>query len=366
MYQSFHFLFRQLSLFFTAVTVFLLIASGCSSSGDGEAIAPPGSVPNLLNYNISQPTGVSMTLSQNPQATVSSMSLTGTFDRATEAFTLNASTSAAMTVSAAEFLASLDALLDQGVAFSDYELRVVSAAAWTGDNDPTSGEFDIVSADQQHRINVKVNNTLPGVDISYIPNGFQPDALSLDWQQFDAAFDNPPTGQEYAAIAAFANSLLRFIYEQGGLVILALEFIGENDDLIENSPPIVEACDTFPRPADDITVINPGSSTVSWTDVDNSIGISSGDTFFLDFVDCWDDDVTDTIDTLYDRGITFSNYTETQSGSVITQIGFAAPGGIDFTGLQITETEDNGVNILIFGNESITLTGGFSMVFTAP
>ena len=344
-----------------------LLASGCGSDDDDEVVSVPGTVPDQLNYSISQQDTKTLNLNQSgSDATVASALLTGTFNRITQAFTLNAQQTAVMSVSAGDFLSALDALLGPGIAFSDYQLHVISAASWTGDSDPVSGEFDIVSADQQHRINVKVNNTLPGVDITYFPNGAEDDSVSLDWQTFDGVFDNPTNGQEYAAIAAFANSLLRFVYEQGELVILALEFIADNSDVIELNPPITEECDTFPRPADDLTLVNPGSSTVSWSDVDNSIGINSGDSFFLDFIDCWDDDPTDTIDTLYDRGISFFNYTEVQTAGVITRVGFESPGGIDFTGLQITETEDDGFNILIFGDEAITLSGGFSMVFTSP
>ena len=337
--------FRQIATLTTLLAVILSVAVGCSSDDDGDAVEIPGTVPNLLNYAITQDTGTFMTLTQNPSATLSSASLTGTFNRTTEEFTLSAQQPAVMAVSAADFLTALDTALGGGVSFSNYQLHVITASTWTGDNDPTSGEFDIVSADQLHRINVKVNNKLPGVDITYFPNGTEDDSVSLDWQTFDGVFDNPTTGQEYAAIAAFADSFLRFVYEQGNFVILSLEFIGDSSDIFELQGSIVEECDTFPRPADDSTVINPGSNRVSWSDVDNDQSISSGDSFFLDFVDCWDDDPTDTIDTLYDRGISFFNYTEVQTAGLITRVGFESPGGIDFTGLEITETEDDGFNI---------------------
>lgn len=355
--------FRQIATLTTLLAVILSMAVGCSSDDDGDAVEISGTVPNLLNYAITQDTGTFMTLTQNPSATLSSASLIGTFNRTTEEFTLSAQQPAVMAVSAADFLTALDTALGGGVSFSNYQLHVITAATWTGDNDPTSGEFDIVSADQLHRINVKVNNTLPGVDITYLPNGTQTDFVSLTWEQFDAVFDNPGT-DPYAGIASFANSMLRFVYEQGELVIFALEFLGENDVILETSGTIVEDCDTFPVLQPPLpTVSNPGTSMVSWTDVDNDNSISSGDTLYLDFVECWDDDETDDFDTLFDRGITFSNYIENQVGDVITRVGFA---GIDFTGLSITETEATPTNIVIVNAETITLTGGFSMVFTSP
>ena len=344
------------------------LTTGCSGDDDGEAVAPSGTVPNLLNYEISQVSGVSMALAVNPQVTVSSMSLNGTLDRTSEAITLNAPIPAApaMDVSTVGFLQELEA------SFVDYKLYVVSAATWTGDSDPASGEFDIVSANELDRINVKVNSTLPGVDITYLSNGIEVDSASLTWQQFDDAFDNPQPDEEFAAVASFATSLLRSVYELGDLVVDTLEFIGENSDLMEEIGTVEEACDIFPsnRPPD-IMVANPGSIAVGWNDEDNDTGISSGDKVYLEFFECWIDDENDTIDRLYNRGITFNNYTEVQSGNVITRVGFESPDGIVaglvFDFLEITETEDNGVDrTVISSDETITVSGGFSMVFTAP
>ena len=353
------------------VSAFLLLTisltTGCGGDGDdGEVFSPPAIVPDQLNYEISQGAGLQLTLTLNPSATITSTLLRGTFNRGTEAFTLD-SLGQVMQVSAGDFLAELDAFLDEGVAFSNYQLHVISAAAWTGDNDPTSGEFEVVSADQLHRINIKVNNALPGVDITYLPNGSQPDSVQLTWQAFNDAFGNPEQGKEYAAIASFANAVLRLVYEQGGLVILTLELIDENAATMEAVGTIVEPWDAFPFPADDPTVVNPGESRISWQDVDNDQSIGSGDTVFVDFFDCWIDDAS-TSDTLFSGGIKFVNFIEEQSGGVITRAGFELVGGdhgFDF--LRITETEtDTQLGVVSIDPNTITLTGGFSMVFTSP
>ena len=357
--------FRQIPTLATLLTVILSVAVGCSSDDDGEAVNIPGTVPNLLNYEISQVSGVSMTLAVNPEATVSSMLLNGTLDRTSEIITLNAQTLPAMVVSAAGFLNSLDP------SFNDYQLRVISAATWSGDGDPTSGEFDIVSANELDRINVKVNNAIPGVDVTYLPNGVEPTSIPLTWQEFDDAFDNPQVDEEFAAVASFATTLLRLVYEQGELVVQTLEFIGENSDLMEAIGTVGEDCDMFPvnRPPD-IIVDNPGSFTVGWNDEDNDTSISSGDRVDLAFFDCWVNEESDPVARLYNRGITFNNYTEVQSGNVITRVGFESPGGIVagmvFDFLEITETEDDGINTVISSDNTITVSGGFSMVFTAP
>jgi hypothetical protein len=346
-------------LFILFLPLFIVsLTTGCSSESesDGEAIVQSGTVPNLLNYNISQETGVLMTLSQNPSATMTSAALTGSYDRITETFTLNAQPTAVMVVSASEFLSSLDN------AFSDYQLRVTTTATWVGDGIPTAGAFEIISGDQLQTITVNVNSSQTGVDISLSPGG---DPDSLTWEEFDSAFDNTQL-PAYQQIAAFAYGFLRVVYEQSGLVIQALEFLSENDVILETSGSIVETCDTFPFPADDPTVTNPGTSMVSWTDVDNDQGISSGDRVFVDFVDCWDDDPTDTIDTLLNGGIKFENYIEVLSGDVITRVGFDFVGGdhgFDF--LRITET-DTQPDVVVIEPDTISLTGGFSMVFTAP
>ena len=350
----------------TAVVVLILsVNAGCSSDDDGDAVNIPGTVPNLLNYEISQVSGVSMTLAVNPEATVSSMLMNGTLDRISGIITLNAQTLPAMDVSAAGFLNSLDP------SFNDYQLRVFSAVTWTGDSNPTSGEFEILSSSSSDSINVKVNNTIPGVDVTYIPNGVEPTSIPLTWQEFDDAFDNPVVNQEFVAVASFATSLLRFVYEQGDLVVQTLEFIGENSDLMEAIGTVGEDCDMFPvnRPPN-IMVANPGSFAVGWNDEDNDTSISSGDRVYLDFFECWVNEESDPVARLYNRGITFNNYIEVQSGNVITRVGFESPDGIVagmvFDFLEITETVDDSINTVISSDNTITISGGFSMVFTSP
>jgi hypothetical protein len=357
--------FRQIPTLATLLTVILFVVVGCGSDDDGEAASLPGTVPNLLNYEISQVSGVSMTLAVNPEATVSSMLMNGTLDRSSDNITLNAQTPPAMVVSAADFLRSIDPL------FNDYQLRVISATTWTGSGDPTSGEFEIVSSSSPDSINVKVDNTIPGVVVTDIPSGGGLVSVPLEWQEFRDAFDNPVVNQEFAAVASFANTVLRLVYEQGELVVQTLEFIGDNSDRMEDIGTVGEDCDMFPvNLPPDIEVADPGSFTVGWNDADNDQGISSGDRVDLAFFDCWVNEETDPVAKLYDRGITFNNYTEVQSGNEITRVGFESPDGVIagmvFDFMEITETEDNGINTVISSDNTITVSGGFSMVFTAP
>jgi hypothetical protein len=368
-------IFSQKSIFSILLALAVTLAAGCGSDGDGEAGSSPGlpdvTVPDLLNYDINQSTGAELILTQNPTATVTSTLLTGTFTRSTQAFTLDVQP-AAMSVDAGTFLAEQDLDLETG--FSTYTLHVTVAAAWVSDGNPTSGEFEIFD-DATRKITMRViadanSSGLPGVEITYWPNG-EPDpgapVTEYTWEQLDGLLEEP-LAESYAQIASFAYSLLRFMYEQGGLVILALEFIGENDVLLEETGPIVETCDTFPR-ASVPAVPNPGTSTFSWSDANSDNSVGPGDSFFVDFSNCWDDDETDSIDTLYHGTVELANYTEVVTDGVITRVGFepsGGPGGVVFTSLGITETEDDGASIIVFDNETITLAGRFSIVFTSP
>ena len=366
------------------VSAFLLLTisltTGCGSDDDdGEAFSPPGTVPDQLNYTISQDGNKTLTLSQNPSATVSSTLLTGTFTQSSQAFTVNVQP-AAMIVSADEFLDPLDtelsADLEESVDFGSYSLHVTSTIAWIADDNPTSGELDIRDdPDPVRKITVRVNPDAdglgnPGVDIILTPASGPSQTTSVTWEVLDGLLDDG-NAAAYTRIASFAYSLLRFMYEQGGLVIQVLEFLGENDLSLEQNLSILEPCDTYPPllPPDQV-VANPGDSLISWTDSSFDGELGPGDSFLVSFTECWDDGATD-IDTLFHGAVNFRNYTEVQTGGVITRVGFeptGGPGGIEypFPGLEITETETSLTNTLVRFDETITISGGFNMVFTSP
>jgi hypothetical protein len=248
---------------------------------------------------------------------------------------------------------------------------VKTASTWVGDDNPTSGVFEIYD-DDVRKIRVSVNGTF-GVDIIYWPFGedFPSKTVpTVAWKDFDGLFDDT-NAAAYARIASFAYGMLRFMYEQGGLVIQGLELISENDTLLEETGTVEQSCDTFyPLTPTPPVSYDPGLVRVNWYDADNSISLGPGDTVYLGFIECWVDDKTDTIDTFYDGTINLVNYTEVQSGGVVTRIGFepsaSADGGIYFDYFDITETETMPPNVIIKTGETITLSGGFSMVFTTP
>ena len=64
----------------------------------------------------------------------------------------------------------------------------------------------------------------PGVEITLVPAGGPSQSVNYTWELLDGLLDDP-TKESYARIAAFAYSFLRVVYEQGGLVIQALELL---------------------------------------------------------------------------------------------------------------------------------------------
>ncbi len=366
----------------TALAVLILsVNAGCGGGGDGEVVDIPATVPDVLNYEMSQGTGIFLNLNQGGDVTVTSTRLTGIFNRITQAFTLNIQPEA-MAVSADILLPDLDTELSidigEAVDFSDYSLHVTSDVAWVSDDYPTSGEFDIRDVpDPVRKITMRVNpdadgQGTPGIDIILVPASSPSQSISMTWVKFESVLDDP-TAEPYARIAAFAHSLLRFMYDQGGLVIQALELISENDTLLEETGTVEQSCDTYyPLSPSSTPAVSydPGLLRVKWYDVNNDIGLGPGDTVYLDFIECWDNDETDTIDTFYNGTINLLNYTEVENAGVLTRIGFepsaSADGGIDYDYFKITETVTNSSNVIIDFSETITLTGGFSMVFTSP
>lgn len=357
----------------------LILIQGCSSGGGDDGgdnnVAPI--VPNVLNYDIRQPDGVTLTVKveqTNLQATVSSTLLLGTYNRLTEAFTLD-SLGPVMSVGASDFLVDLDTELGIGVDFSNYFLQVNTAAAWVGDDNPTSGEFDIRDH-LVHKITVTVNPNvngtgIAGVDIVYWPDGDQfpgTTPISVTWNEFDGYYDNGTVA--YARIASFAYSVFRFMYEQGNLVISTLEYIGDFDTLLEQQGNVTESCDTFQLPVIPATPVpTPGMSIFTWFDDSLDGDLGGGDSFHWIFSQCWNDDETDNIDLLLTGVLSMVNYTEVENAGVITRIGFEpfnGPGGLVYDQLVLTETETTLANVILDVAEAVILNGGFSMVFTSP
>ena len=361
-----------------AIGVMSIVATG-GGDGGGDVTDEAPDVPNLLNYEIRQIEGVTLTVEQGGnQATVSSSSLLGTYNRITELFTLD-SLGPVMSVSASDFLADLDTELgndiDANVDFSNYTLQVNAVATWVGDDNPTSGVFDI--RDNPFRnitvsINSNVNNTgMAGVDITYKPFGDagQSQSMSLAWNEFDGLFEDV-NAESYARVASFGFSVWRFMYEQSGLVITALKYMSEIDTALEQDGSVTENCDQYPLPVlPEEPVPSLGARVFTWNDDMSNGELGPGDSFSWEFIKCWNDDESDDFDFLYHNRLNLVNYVEVVNENVVTRIGFEptqGPGGVDFCNLVLTETETTFENIILGVNDAFILNGGFSIVFTSP
>ena len=361
--------------------LFIVSLAGCFGGGgdDDEVEDVPATVPNQLNYEIKQLEGVSLTVDAGQparQVMVSSAFMTGSYNRITEAFTLDPFGPRIMSVSAGDFLADLDTKLSEDIGetvnFSEYNMQIVEAAAWVGNNFPTVGLFDIRDINSPFRnitlkVNPEVEPGVAGVDITYWPFGEAgaSQSVSVTWDQLDGLYDDD-TAEPYVRIAAFAYSVMRFMYEQGDLVIRTLEYIAENDTLLQQQAMLAESCDAYPL-APVPSVVDPGMSTLNWVDDSLNNELGGGDSFFWIFNQCWNDDDMDIIDLLLDGKLDMLNYAESVTNGVITRIGFEAgdanPSGVVYDDLVLTETETTLANVILKVDEAVTLNGGFDMIF---
>jgi hypothetical protein len=358
-------IFRNVTSFASIFMLSVVFLSGCGGDGDGEVADVPATVPDQLSYEIKQAENIELVIDQaGDTVTISSAFLTGSYNRITEAFTLEP-IGPAMSVSAPAFL---DGLLS--TEFNSYVLQVKEALAWVGDGSPTSGEFELRDDQVLQRL-IRVSVSQAGVVINYFEDVETGNSVSKNytWDQFDELFENT-SEEDYFRIAAFGYNVLHFMYEQSEIVITALELISENDIQLEETGTVEQNCDTYPLPPLPAVSYDPGLIKVNWYDADNSISIGPGDTVYLGFIECWDNDETDTIDTFFDGTVNMVNYTEVENAGVVTRIGFepsaSGTGGIQYDYLDITETETTGSNVVFVTSETLTLSGGFSMVFTSP
>jgi hypothetical protein len=360
-----NFCLRNFYIVPSIVVLSVLFLGGCGGGGDGDVVDTPATVPDVLSYEIKQADGIDLVIDQGgEQVTISSSLLTGSFERNDSDFTL-VPFGPAMSVDAESFLGGL-----YDTQFNQYVLQVNKILIWSGDSSPTDGEFDI--RDQTAQALIRVNITPTGVDLAYSPpsGAESPLSSSISWEVFDGLFEDE-SAEEYQRIAAFAYNLLRFMYEQGGLVIDLLEYLSDNDLLLEQNLSLFKSCDTYPYATTE-TVSDPGETLITWTDESSDGSLGPGDNFLVFFTECWDNEETDDFDQLYHGEVNLVNYVEVEDAGMITRVGFepfeTQSGGIDFVNFEIieTETEVNQQQVIIDEASKLILNGGFSMVFTSP
>ncbi len=265
----------------------------------------------------------------------------GTYYRETEAFTLDAGSSV-----------HVDS--DRGVPlFGSFSVAVLQAFTFPGEGFPTAGELEVTGTAGTVRVTI-VSAPAAGVNISLDGGG----PVFYSWDDLEDLFDSD--SEEWKKWASFAVNVFKFVFEQFGFVIHALESIGDYGDVLETQGAIQFDCDTFP-------LLATGNHELKWVDNGNG-NLGPADSFVWTFSDCWDDSSGDDIDELINGVINLTGYTEVVDDDRIVRIGFEpsleAPGGVIYDGLVLTETkEDPPGTFTIDYDSEITIDGALQIVF---
>ncbi len=262
--------------------------------------------------------------------------MNGTYDRATEAVTL--------TPGSGPLAATL-----QGGPFGTLPVYLSQQQwAWVGSALPTRGELYVQRSDTD-TILVTVDNTLPGVSVTWHDNTetFGPD--SFTWAQFeDLVGSGAP---EYQQIASFAYSMRGFVFEQAARMIDALEIITSRDAELAAGP-VVVSCDPYPPGS-----ATAGTVTYTWNDDTGNGDLGPGDSFTIAYDQCWVNDPADDIDELVNGTASLSGYTE------VTDPSLWIGGDMTFSNLVVTETQETSPGVFETLPDPVTVGGGLQIFF---
>lgn len=336
-------------LFLASVMMF-----GCGGGGgddDGGGGTPAPTVPETLNYGVSaqwySPTDLlRSTLSGDPPLAfvLTSINLQGTYNRITQATTLQNNTSMGFTVTPNPFTG--EGTLTLGVLIPNG-----TTVRWVDGNDPTEGAFWLTVATpglgfNEVRVTVNANaggQGIAGVDIVALSELTPVANVSLSWAEFDAVEDDDEAPL-YQKVAVLGYSGWQFVYRFVSLAYTSLEKTVTNDTTIESSGSITLNGDTFPA-------AGPATLQITWLDDGNGT-LGPNDDFDCLFTDWWVDTPGD-IDNLYNGTLQLTGYTETSAPNVI---------GGDFVFNNFTEEETQGGAILT--DDMLTVNGGFNFTLT--
>jgi hypothetical protein len=210
---------------------------------------------------------------------------------------------------------------------------------------------------------ITVTITSSGVNISL--NGGSTEAFT--WDEFSSLFSSD-TSDTWEKQASFASSIINFIFNQLNFDINTITLIEENDTVLQKRSVLIDSTFTGTPPAGHAVK---GTLTLSCPDGNAGPG---GD-FSEVFNNYWVNDPSDDIDQLYDGSVSFVGFLEDSDEirDVITSIGFVPnsaedPGGVFFDGegLTIYETQETSGIFSIDDAATITITGGYSIMFYEP
>lgn len=219
-------------------------------------------------------------------------------------------------------------------------------------DEPTSGVFEAVAGEDT--ITVRMIGT--GVELSL--NGGP--LSSFTWDEYTDLLYGVGV-EDWQRVASLAGGMFEFIFEyftNAADVFDDLEFITLNS-------PYDESCDMFTGSPPN-GVMAQGMGRITWQ---GSGELMPGHTFHWEFMNCWVGFGGN--GELMNGMIQMSNYTETiDASNTLTRIGFepsgGVNGGVEFLGYTIEETEDIGGMHMIDPTATVSVSGGFSVVFEAP
>ncbi len=319
-----------------SVVLFGMLLVGCGGGGgDSGASPPPPIVPTQFSYQIRALASGPLTVTMGEvSAEIADLNMDGTYDRSSEAATMTRGSSPL-------------AVTLQGPPFGTLPVSIMEDWAWVGNGSPTAGEL-IVQRSVSDTIWLTVDNTVPGVQVSWDNGGVVSGPDAFTWAEFEAIPGS--AAPEYQQIAAYAYEARGFVFEQAGLAVDTLEVVTSMEDNLVRGP-VVLGCDRYPPGTG-----TAGTITYTWVDVSGNGEPGPGDTFAVSYDQCWVDDPDDDIDTILSGSATLSGYTEVAGPPLLLG------GDMTFSDLVVTETQEVSPGTYVT-QDAVTINGGFSVLF---
>lgn len=230
-------------------------------------------------------------------------------------------------------------------------------------NSPTQGKITVrVGENPDYEYTLTVTITPTGVLLDR-----EGTSESLTWDEFETLLSSD-TADIWEKQASFASNIVGFIFNQLNFDIEAITLIAENDTVLSKKSVTFNSAFTGTAPAG-----HASQGTLILSSTDGNVG--PGSDFSEVFNDYWVNDSSDDIDQLYDGSVRFVGFLEDSDDArdVITAIGFIPnsaddPGGVFFDGegLTIYETEETSGVFSIDEAATLTITGGYSIMFYEP
>lgn len=274
-------------------------------------------------------------------------SLTGSFNTISEDYTLDSASRITVNTDLGDPL------------LGEFAVDVVVAIFLETHSDPVAGQWQVLfpATNPTETTTVTFYRTAVGLSLNGDPE------VKFFKENFAALF-NDNSAPEWQRRAAWSTRIVEFFIEQADEVTKTLEFISGS---LQLRNPLSVICMTLPGtpPAG---VLNPGSFDFTWL---GSGQITSGDNFNWSFSDCWFNDFDDD-DELVTGNIDLVNYNKVvDANNRLIRVGYETvgpvPGGLSYNNLTIAEIQENPPTIFIIDPwYTVTVTGGFSIVFAEP